>query len=465
MSTTILWFRRDLRIADNAILQYAVRLQQPILGVFVWHELSHHNSRQQQFITQSLADLKQQLAGLHIPLRVLNGLPEAVLPKLAQHHAANHLVCAEEYTPAAIDRDNRTGAALMQTACQMHSVCDHVILPKSSVMTPNGRPYTIFAPYRQAWLAHYAQLDHRSQDPGIHAHIRQYQQSLPRHLQVAFDLADENPALSEYDPIIDTGGSSAAQQKWHRFQQNWHNYPILRDFPARRATSQLAAHLRFGTLSIRQLAHTASVEAGEAGQLWLNQLIFRDFYHQFYYHFPHALSEAYQSQYSQLAWHNDPAHLHAWQTGQTGYPLIDAAMRCLKQTGFMHHRLRMVCASFLCKDLLCDWRHGAAWFAQQLTDYDCALNTGAWQAAAHCDGDIQAPFRHINPTTQSQKFDPDGRFIRRHIPELAHFNHSTIHTPSRWAFEANTHGYPEPIVQHATQREAALALYRRAQNK
>lgn len=462
MSTTLLWFRRDLRVHDHAVLQYASRLQQPMLAVFVWHELSHANPRQQHFIAQSLTQLKRDLAQLRVPLRIISGSPEAVLPELAQQYAASDLVCAEEYTPAAIERDNRTGAALMQIGCQMHSVCDHVILPKSMVMTKQGQPYAVYTPYRKAWLSRFADLYRGSgiDDETTHANIRQCQQHLPSSLQVAFDANDPLPVTSANHALIDTGGSDSAQEKWQDFQQIWHDYAILRDFPARRATSHLSAHLRFGTLSLRQLAQTAAAEQHEGSSTWLNELIWRDFFHQFFYHYPEALTEGHHRQYGRLPWPNKADHLQAWQTGQTGYPLIDAAMRCLNQTGFMHNRLRMVCASFLCKDLLCDWRYGEAWFAQQLTDYDCAANVGGWQWAASCGCDAQPYFRHFNPVTQSQKFDPDGRFIRRYLPELAHLDKTAIHTPWLWAHDTNTHGYPEPIVQHSQQRQAALALYR-----
>ncbi|QMT41591.1 deoxyribodipyrimidine photo-lyase [Neisseria shayeganii] len=468
-ATTLVWFRRDLRLDDHSALMAAMRAGRPLVGVFVFdrHILDPlpPDDRRLTFICQCLDDLAAQLAELGMPLHTVHGLPEEVLPELAARCGAAEVVCAEDYEPAAIDRDNRVGARLMAQNCRLLSVCDQVLLPKSTVMNKQGRPYTVFTPYKKAWLALYADIYAGWQPVDIRADVAALQRGLPEHLrQAAAPLRPADLGFAD-SVLIQAGGERAAQAAWQRFLPRLGDYAVLRDFPARKGTSGLSPHLRFGTLSVRRLAAAAYADGSEGASVWLSELIWREFFQQFLYHHPEAAEQGFRPEYRALAWENRADDIEAWQAGQTGYPLIDAAMRHLRRSGQMHNRLRMVCASFFCKDLLCDWRIGEAWFARQLLDFDLAANNGGWQWAAGTGCDAQPYFRHFNPLTQSQKFDPEGQFIRRHVPELAHLDARSIHAPWLWADNIDTHGYPPPIVQHARQRERALALYARAQEE
>jgi deoxyribodipyrimidine photo-lyase len=262
-------------------------------------------------------------------------------------------------------------------------------------------------------------------------------------------------------------GTAGAQQVWSDFLGRMDHYRALRDFPAKKGVSYLSIHQRFGTISIRELARHAIANGSEGAQSWLSELIWRDFYFQILFNFPHAASGAFKREYDALQFEQDADALQAWQQGKTGYPLVDAAMRQLLETGFMHNRLRMVAASFLVKDLMIDWRAGEAWFAQQLNDFDLSANNGGWQWAASTGCDAQPYFRIFNPVSQSEKFDPDGVFIRRYVPELKAVPDAFIHAP--WTMPESKqeacgvrlpNDYPLPIVDHATARERALARYK-----
>ncbi len=450
-------------------LAAAVRLGKPLVGVFVFDRQMlaplSRTDRRIGFISQCLNELAARLGALCVPLHTLHGLPEEELPAFAARCHAGDVVCAEDYEPQAIDRDNRVGARLMAQNCRLHSVCDQVLLPKSMVMNKQGLPYTVFTPYKKAWLSLYADIYAGWRPATIETELAQLQPQLPdawRNAPPPLQPTDLGFA-PEAAPV--GGGESAACRLWAQFQDQIGDYAVLRDFPARKGTSGLSPHLRFGTLSIRRLAAAARADGGQGAEIWLNELIWREFFQQFLYHHPETVQQSYRAEYRQLAWENRPDHLTAWQTGHTGYPLIDAAMRHLRRSGQMHNRLRMVCASFLCKDLLCDWRLGADWFAEQLLDFDLAANCGGWQWAAGTGCDAQPYFRHFNPVIQSQKFDPEGQFIRRHVPELPHLDTRSIHAPWLAGDNIDTHGYPPPIVRHAEQREKALALYRQARQE
>jgi deoxyribodipyrimidine photo-lyase len=262
-------------------------------------------------------------------------------------------------------------------------------------------------------------------------------------------------------------GTSGAQEVLSDFLVRIDHYRALRDFPGKKGVSYLSIHQRFGTISIRELARNAIANGSEGALSWLSELIWRDFYFQIIFNFPHAASGAFKREYDGLQFDQDADLLHAWQQGKTGYPLVDAAMRQLLETGFMHNRLRMVAASFLVKDLMIDWREGETWFAEQLNDFDLAANNGGWQWAASTGCDAQPYFRIFNPVSQSEKFDPDGTFIRRYVPELKRVPNAFIHAPWRMsAAEQSTYGvglprdYPLPIVDHAKARERALTRYK-----
>jgi deoxyribodipyrimidine photo-lyase len=271
---------------------------------------------------------------------------------------------------------------------------------------------------------------------------------------------------SNLDAIGVRPGMAAARALLEDFRGRMASYRKARDFPAVKGVSYLSVHNRFGTISIRELAAAARAARGAGAETWLAELAWRDFYFQVLFHHPHAASGAFRREYESIRWPNNLAHFAAWREAHTGYPLVDAAMRQINATGYMHNRLRMVTASFLVKDLLVDWRLGEGYFAANLNDFDLAQNNGGWQWAASTGCDAQPYFRIFNPVTQSERFDPQGRFIRRYLPELARVPDAYVHAP--WTMPAAVQrasgcvigtDYPEPVVDHAVQREKALALY------
>ncbi|MFV2030338.1 cryptochrome/photolyase family protein [Neisseria sp. S1] len=466
MNTTLVWFRRDLRLFDHTALQTAIRRGLPLVGVFVFDTDILNglpsDDRRLTFIRQCLTELRQSLAEKNVPLWVLYGRAEDEIPALANRLQAASVVCAEDYEPQAIMRDNHVWRKLDAEGRSLIRVTDQVVLAKAAVMNQQGRPYSVFTPYKKAWLAAYAQHYAGWQPADDWQTLSQLQSRLP-------EAARRTPPIPELadlgftpQPLAITGGETAAQTMLTDFMQRIALYHISRDFPAKKGVSYLASHLRFGTLSIRHLVYLARQADNEGAQTWLTELIWREFYQQFLFHHPRVAHESWRDEYRDIDWPNPEGFLERWQNGQTGYPIVDAAMRQLAASGYMHNRLRMITANFLVKDLLCDWRLGEAWFARHLLDFDLAANNGGWQWAASTGCDAQPYFRIFNPVTQSQKFDPDGTFIRRYVPELAHLGKDVIHAPWLAKNSINTHGYPAPIVDHAAQREKALALFKDA---
>jgi len=365
-----------------------------------------------------------------------------------------------DYEPQAKARDNDIASRLSAQGQAFYLSKDQVIFEQDEILTQAGRPYSVFTPYKNAWLKRLTPYD-VSPWPADGA-------------LASGPLATCVPTLAElgFSPVdTDAGkqqtGMSGARRQWAAFQEDrLQHYDALRDFPAVDAVSHLSTHLRFGTLSIRELVRAAQAAQAE---VWLNELIWREFYFMILDQFPHVSGHAFKAEYDDIQWEQGPEaneHFAAWCEGRTGYPLIDAAMRQLNDSGWMHNRLRMVTASFLCKDLGIDWRRGEAYFAAQLNDFDQAANNGGWQWAASSGCDAQPWFRIFNPVTQSQKFDTEGVFIRQHVPELCRVLAPDIHEPWKMSTaKQNAAGviigrdYPAPIVDHATARERTLQRY------
>ena len=461
---TLVWLRRDLRLFDHTALQTAIRLGRPLAAVFVFDrdiiDDLPADDRRLSFIHESISEMQAALRVKNVPLWVLHGRAAEVVPALATQLNAAAVVCAEDYEPQAIARDNQVWRALDADGRALVRVTDQVMLAKAEVMTQQGRPYSVFTPYKKAWLHTMAQRYAGWQPADDWAALAALQTQLP----AAARAAPRLPALADLGFVRQAlplaGGEAAAQKQLGDFLPQLGQYHLKRDFPAQKSTSQLSVYLRFGLLSIRHLVQLARQADNEGAAAWLNELVWREFYQQFLYHHPNVVRESWRPEYRALPWPDQPEYLARWQAGQTGYPIIDAAMRQLKLSGQMHNRLRMLCAGFLSKDLLIDWRLGEAWFAAQLLDFDLAANNGGWQWAAGTGCDAQPYFRIFNPVIQSQKYDPDGTFIRRHVPELAHLGKEVIHAPWLAKHDIDTHGYPAPIVNHALQREKALAFYR-----
>ena len=358
----------------------------------------------------------------------------------------------------------------MQSDIGFHTFKDTVIFEKDEVLTLAGGTYTVFTPYKNAWLKK-VDDSHLKAYPvsTCHAHL-----APPRQPETLMSLEALGFARTNLRALGIEAGESAAGKLLADFVKRIGEYKIARDFPAVKGVSYLSVHNRFGTISIRELARRAlAMSPGNIGaQTWLSELIWRDFYFQILYHHPHAAESAFRPEYDAIVWPNDDALFTAWCEARTGYPIIDAAMRQLNETGYMHNRLRMIVASFLTKDLLIDWRRGEKYFADKLNDFDLAANNGGWQWAASTGCDAQPYFRIFNPVTQSERFDPHGKFIRRYLPALEKVPDKFIHAP--WTLpeaEQLSYGviigreYPAPVVDHATQRTAALALYGKVKGK
>ena len=486
----LVWFRRDLRLDDHPALAHALHEAEDVWCAFVLDrpllDPLPRADRRVEFIRASLAELDARIAALGrrrgARLIVRHGDPVHEIPTLAAALDVGQVVAHHDDDPYALARDRRVADALAADGRAWRTYKDHVVFERSELLTGAGRPYGVFTPYKNAWLRRLrddpgALARHASETPSSGHRLAA---PLPA-LGPAWRDGAAVPALDEFGfetadgPIADPGlqpGTSGGEDLLAAFLERIDDYADTRDFPARRGPSHLGVHLRFGTLSIRRLVRLAAerVEAGSRGaQTWLSELVWREFYHQVLHHHPHVVDRAFRADCDDLAWDDGPlaeAAFNAWCDGRTGYPLVDAGMRQLRATGYMHNRLRMLTASFLTKDLGVSWRRGEAWFALHLNDYELASNNGGWQWAASTGCDAQPWFRIFNPVTQSERFDPDGNFIRRQVPELAGLDGPGIHAPWRAApLELAAAGislgrdYPAPIVDHDIARERTLARF------
>lgn len=467
MSKALVWFRRDLRLCDHAPLAAADAVADQVYCVFLFDRAIldplPRTDRRVDFIHRALADLDAALRARGGKLICLQGQAESEIPTLARQLAVSTVFASRDYEPAAKARDAEVARRLSAQGQHLHLVKDQCLFDGDEILTASGKPYTVFTPYWRNWQK---QLFAR----GLPCH------PVPQHLAMPATDFPGLPALNEIgfapsdlDHIGIASGISGAERLWQDFQPRLDAYQQRRDFPALKGVSYLSAHLRFGTLSLRRLAeHAAQASAaGSAGaETWLKELAWRDFYFQILDHFPRVVSSSFLPGAADLRWDDWPEGLAAWCAGRTGYPLVDAGMRQLLACGWMHNRLRMLTASFLSKDLGIDWRLGETHFAQQLLDFDLAANNGGWQWSASTGCDAQPWFRIFNPVTQSQKFDPQGRFIRRYLPELAHVPERHLHAPWRMSpAEQAAAGciigrdYPAPIVDHEKARQRTLARY------
>lgn len=463
----LFWFRRDLRFDDNAGLYYALRSSRRVHCVFVFDSeildpLPSRSDRRVEFIHGSVAQLQAALRGHGGELIVASGRAREVIPKLAASLRADAVFANEDYEPAAIDRDASVAQALGTRGAKLHLAKDQALLHKDEVLTRDGAPYSVFTPYRNAWLAKLDEYQVKSYPVASHAAAL-----APPPAPAAMPALESlGFAKTNLEGVGIHPGAAAARALLADFGKRIDTYRKARDFPAVKGVSYLSVHNRFGTISIRELAAAARKAGGAGAETWLSELAWRDFYFQILWHHPHAATGAFRREYDAIRWPDDERLFAAWREAATGYPLVDAAMRQINTTGYMHNRLRMVAASFLVKDLLVDWRKGERYFAETLNDFDLAQNNGGWQWAASTGCDAQPYFRIFNPVTQSERFDREGRFIRRYLPELARVPDKFIHAP--WTMDAAQQraagcvigeDYPAPVVDHAVQREKALALY------
>ena len=463
----LIWFRRDLRDDDHAALYHALKRSEQVFCVFVFDRnildaLTDPADRRVAFIHASVTELQHTLQALGGGLIVQYGVARDEVPRLAAELKVDAVFFNHDDDPAARARDAAVRTALDAHDIPVHTSKDTVIFEREEVLTAAGTPYSVYTPYKKAWLKtltpYYLQA----------YPVDRYVDRLAAHSTAIPSLQAMGFAPTNLAELKLPTGMSGAAQLLDDFRDRIDRYQDARDFPAIKGPSYLSVHLRFGTVSIRQLAAAAWQQGGRGAQTWLSELIWRDFYHQILWHRPDvAAGHTFKPQYDDLPWPNPPGHFEAWCEARTGYPLVDAAMRQLNQTGYMHNRLRMVTASFLTKDLLVDWRLGERYFAEKLIDFDLAANNGGWQWAASVGCDAQPWFRIFNPVVQSQKFDAQGRFIRHYLPELATVPDASIHAPWRLTATKQTEigvrigrDYPRPIVDHAEQRQWVLDLFK-----
>ena len=467
----LMWFRRDLRAEDNAALSRVLDEARAVFCVFVFDTeildvLPGKHDRRVEFIWQSLAELKSELQALGGDLHVLHGRAREEIPAFADKHQIEAVYANHDYEPAALDRDRDVADRLEAQSCAWHTYKDQVIFERAEILNAEERPYVVFTPYKKAWLGKLSQRDTDAYPVAELADALASERAGPMPELESIGFARTN--LAQLDLA---GGAQNAANLFGDFLGRIGDYARSRDYPALAGPSRLSVHLRFGTISIRKLVRTAveldaDNEERDGAATWLSELIWREFYFSILHHFPHVAESAFRREYDELEWENNEKHFHRWCNAETGYPLVDAAIRQINATGYMHNRLRMVSASFLVKDLHIDWRWGERYFAQHLNDFDLSANNGGWQWCASTGCDAQPYFRIFNPVTQSKKFDPHGAFIRSQLPELSDVPDKYVHEPWKMPPEVQRasgcligENYPEPIVDHAAARKKTLAIY------
>ncbi len=459
------WFRNDLRLHDNvALLALAGRVEQ-WLPVFVLDPRllgAGSGTPRAHFLLDCLQRLGSDLGGRDVPLLVREGRPEQVLPKLLHETGAKLLSFNEDTTPFARRRDAAVRAAAEREGAQVLECRDHVVFGSGEVRSASGGAYAVYSPYRRAWWRRWRDDPRLPQRTGrLPAAIPGYEaDAVPEPAALAQDVAAEE---------LPTGGEAAAKRRLARFLESTAGrYHEDRDRPAIDGTSRLSAYLRFGAISVRHCFSTGEEAAAELPESalgiakWLDELVWREFYAAILEEHPRVLSGNYRREYDALVWNQDPKGFEAWCEGRTGFPIVDAGMRQLRATGWMHNRVRMIVASFLTKDLLIDWRAGERFFFERLVDGDPASNNGGWQWAASTGTDAQPYFRIFNPVSQGERWDPDGVYVRRWLPELRDAPSAQLHAP--WKAVPRPADYPPPIVDHGARREQALARFRRARS-
>lgn len=476
-SSGLVWFRRDLRAHDNPALHHALRDCAQVHCVFIFDteilQALPEVDRRVRFIRDCVLELDAALGALaHEPtagLIVRHACAREEIPRLAAQLDVQAVYASQDDEPSALERDAQVRTALARDRRELHLFKDTTVFARSELLTLAGKPYSVFTPYKNAWLR---KLEPAMLEPWPIDNARVL---APRPGDLAVGAPslktmghDDSPAAVM--PIAP--GTQGGRALWHEFLARIDCYDATRNYPGVKGPSYLGVHLRFGTLSIRELARQAHLrmQKGSTGAAtWLSELIWREFYQQLMFHYPHVVERSFKPAYDAIAWESGVVAeqlWEAWRTGRTGYPLVDAAIAQITQTGYMHNRLRMVVASFLVKHLGLDWRRGEAWFALMLNDFELASNNGGWQWASSSGCDAQPWFRIFNPITQSRKFDESGRFVRRYLPELANLSDKDIHAPwlaapERLASAGVQLGqtYPLPVVDHATARERTLARY------
>ena len=426
-TVNIFWFRRDLRLHDNAGLFHALKSEKPIVPIFIYDtdildQLEDKKDKRVAFIDQALQVIQQDLLPLGASLQVHHGKPIDIFKKLVENFSISTVFTNHDYELYALERDEQIRQFLTTSGISFQTCKDHVIFEKDEVVKPNGQPYTVFTPYSKVWLKKMDDSCFSSYE--TQKYFSNFYKHKPQPLPTLEAIGFE-PVEGAFPP-----------KKWKK--EIISNYSETRDIPGIEGTSKIGVHLRFGTVSVRELARFAK----EHNATYLNELIWREFYQMITWHFPRVgKGLAFKPAYDHIKWINNEEDFKRWCEGSTGYPIVDAGMRELNTTGFMHNRVRMVTASFLTKHLLIDWRWGEAYFAQKLLDFEFASNNGGWQWAAGSGCDAAPYFRIFNPYLQTKKFDPSLTYIKKWVPEFEEFT------------------YPKPMVDHEFARKRALEVY------
>lgn len=426
---SIFWFRRDLRLHDNKGLWHALQNNKKVLPLFIFDtdiidSLPAKDARV-EFIHQSLEEIHDQLSTRKKGIHIEKGKPLDVISKLIKEYEVQAIYANKDHEPYGIQRDEKIKNLLKDVNIPFHTYLDHLLFEKEEVVKGDGAPYTVFTPYAKKCrqlldkkhLKHYASED-------LLSNFINYKVSFPSLSSLGFESSGiAFPGHKNKESVIDT-------------------YDKTRDYPATHGTTRLGVHLRFGTISIRQLAKHAL----EANDTFFNELLWREFYAMILWNYPSVVNESFKAKYDNIKWRNNRKEFELWKEGKTGYPMVDAGMRELARTGYMHNRLRMITASFLTKHLLIDWRWGEAWFAEKLLDYELSSNNGGWQWSAGSGCDAAPYFRIFNPAEQQKKFDPKGEYIKKWVPEI------------------DSTDYPQPMVEHKYARERCLKEFKNALN-
>lgn len=429
---SVFWFRRDLRLEDNAGLYHALKISGTVLPIFIFDKkildkLENKKDKRIEFIHNAINNLKDQLNALGSSIKVFYKTPENAFAELVAEYDITNVYANYDYEPYANERDNAIKFFLHKHNIEFKTFKDQCIFEKLEVTKDDGKPYTIFTPYSRKWKAKLNNFFIKAYP--TEKYFEQFLATSSFNIPTLQELGFEKTNLETPDKTPDTDLIK--------------RYTEQRNFPAINGTTHLSVHLRFGTVSIRALVKKAMT----LNVTWLNELIWRDFYMMILYHFPHVVENSFKPQYDRIQWRHDEKEFKDWCDGKTGFPIVDAGMRELNATGFMHNRVRMIVASFLVKDLLIDWRWGEAYFAEKLLDYDLSANNGGWQWAAGSGCDAAPYFRVFNPTEQTKKFDAKHEYIKKWVPEFG------------------TDIYPLPIVDHASARLRALSVYKAALNE
>jgi deoxyribodipyrimidine photo-lyase len=430
--STVFWFRRDLRLEDNTALRYALAGSESVQPLFIFDtdildKLDNKADRRVDFIHSTLEKLQEQLVSIGSSLLVIKGKPIDVFKELLRSHDVKSVYANHDYEPYAIKRDEEVKQVLDEKKISFFTFKDQVIFEKREVCKNDGTPYTVFTPYSRKWKSLLTDKSTEEQDTSVY--FDRFIRTSSRHF----------PSLEE----IGFSASGAVFPDARIDEDTLKNYETNRNIPALNGTSHIGLHLRFGTISVRKAVRAAL----QHSEIFLNELIWREFFMMILWNFPHVAKSSFRSAYDAIQWRNEEEEFAKWCRGETGYPMVDAGMRELLQTGYMHNRVRMVVASFLCKHLLIDWRWGEAWFAAHLLDYELSSNNGNWQWAAGSGCDAAPYFRVFNPSEQAKKFDPQMKYILKWVPEYG------------------TSDYAEPMVEHRFARERALKAYGKALGK